>query len=202
MSLFVTFEGIEGCGKSYQSRILYKRLLKSGTPVILTVEPGGTPLGDAVRNLLKKSRFPISPAAELFLFNASRSQHVKDVIKPALEAKKVIICDRYTDSTVVYQGYGRGLDITQVKQINSIGAQGIMPDITFLLDLPVQSGLERKKNRHNDRFDAEEIAFHERIRRGFLDLAARNNKRWLVIDGLQSRKRISEIIWNKIESVL
>ncbi len=200
--IFITFEGIEGCGKSYQSKVLCRKLARYGRDALLTIEPGGTPLGNAIRNLLKKTKFRISAQTELFLFNASRSQLVDEVIGPALRSGKVVVCDRFTDSTMVYQGYGRGLDRDSVDYLNKLASSGVKPDITFLLDLPVEAGLERKKQRHTDRFDAETLDFHRRIRAGFKELAALDKDRWVVIDGLLTKKNISEIIWDKIEPFL
>jgi dTMP kinase len=197
--IFITFEGIEGCGKSYQSKTLYRKLLGSGRDVILTLEPGGTPLGNAVRNLLKKTKHAISPLTELFLFNASRSQLINDVIGPALASGKAVICDRFTDSTVVYQGYGRGLDTGSIEYLNNIASGGMVPALTFLLDLPAEAGLERKKQRHTDRFDDETLEFHRRIREGFLELAGKDMSRWVIIDGLLSKKEISKIIWERVQ---
>jgi dTMP kinase len=202
MGIFITFEGIEGCGKSYQSGLLYRQLLKSGYKTEKTLEPGGTPPGNAIRNLLKKSKHDISPMAELFLFNASRAQLVSEVIKPALDSGKIVVCDRFTDSTLVYQGYARGLDIEIVQDLNETASAGLKPDLTILLDLPVEEGLARKKARHKDRFDAETLEFHRRVREGFLELAGKEKGRWMVIDGLQPRKKIAGIIWQKVAQLV
>lgn len=202
MGILITFEGVEGCGKSYQSRALYRKLLRSGRETVLTLEPGGTPLGNAIRNLLKRPRYNISPESELFLFNASRAQLIGEVIGPALQADKIVVCDRFTDSTLVYQGYGRGLDIENVVRLNEVASSGIRPDLTILLDMPVEASLRRKTKRHNDRFDAETVEFHQRIRNGFLKLAGEKGNRWLIIDGLLSKKMISALIWEKVEQLL
>jgi dTMP kinase len=202
MGIFITFEGIEGCGKSYQSKALYRKLLRTGHDAILTQEPGGTPLGNAVRRLLKGTVHRISAEAELFLFNASRAQLAAEILWPGLEAGKIIVCDRYTDSTVVYQGYGRKLELDSIKYLNEFASGRLKPDLTILLDLPVNVGLERKKAREGDRFDAETLAFHERVRRGFIKLARQEPKRWMVIDGLLSRSAISRLIWQRVEKLL
>jgi len=203
MALFITFEGGEGCGKSVQTRALYKRLSQLAIPVLLTREPGGTPFGDRLGRWLKWGRDKdMLPLTELLLFNASRSQLVKEVIKPNLERGTIVICDRYTDSTTAYQSYGRGLDLALVKAVNSAAAQGLEPDMTVLLDMPVEAGLGRKKGKKRDRFEQEDIAFHQRVREGFLKLAVGNKNRWLVIDASQSRAKIREIIWQRVNPLL
>ena len=203
MSLFITFEGGEGCGKSVQSRALYKRLSQLAIPALLTHEPGGTPLGKKFARWLKWAQDTgISPLTELLLFNASRTQLIDEVICPELEKGKIVICDRYADSTTAYQGYGRGLDLEMVKAINNAATQEIKPNLTVLLDISVEAGLTRKKTRRQDRFEQEDIAFHQRVREGYLKLAANDPERWLVIDASQSRKKIAEIIWQKVSQLL
>jgi dTMP kinase len=203
MSLFITFEGGEGCGKSLQSRTLFRRLDKLALPVILVHEPGGTLLGQKIRFLLKKAcEIPVSPLAELLLFNASRCQLVQDVIGPALNEDKIVICDRFSDSTIAYQSYGRGLDIEAVNEINQKAVSGLKPDLTFLLDVPPNIGLSRKKAGANDRFEKEKLAFHTRVRNGFLEMAAREPGRWMIIDSQLSRSRISSLVWQKVSSLL
>ena len=145
MSLFITFEGGEGCGKSVQAKALYRRLLRLAVPVILTQEPGGTSLSRRIGRWLKWANARISPLAELLLFNASRVQLVTEVIRPALKDGEVVLCDRWADSTTAYQSYGRQLDLAAVKRINNIGTQGLKPDLTILIDVPVETGLARKK---------------------------------------------------------
>ncbi len=203
MSLFITFEGGEGCGKSVQSKTLYERLCNEGAPAILTYEPGGTPLGDEICRLLKwNTDLDITPLAELLLFNASRSQLVDKLIKPNLEEGKVVICDRFADSTSVYQGYGRGLDIEVVRTINDTATQGLHPNLTILLDLSVDTGFKRKNNNRQDRFENEDTTFHEKVRQGYLELAAEEPERWLVIDASQSKEIIADIIWRKVSQLL
>jgi dTMP kinase len=199
LSLFIVFEGVEGCGKSYQSRVLYKRLVKEGVSVILTYEPGGTKLGDKIRNILK-SRYEteMNSIAELFLINAARVQHVSEVIFPALKSNKIVICDRFTGSTLAYQGYGRELDLEAVNGINRIASADIQPDLNILLDLPAEKGLSRKHSDGNDRFEAEHISFHERVRNGYLEIAGQNPDKWMVIDARLTRDEISDIIWEKV----
>lgn len=202
MSLFITFEGGEGCGKSLQAKLLYDALCRKGTPAVLTYEPGGTPVGDEITHLLKWNADALSPLTELLLFNASRSQLIKDVITPALQAGKVVICDRFTDSTIVYQGYGRCLDLNVVKAINNAASGGLLPDLTMLLDMSPQTGLERKQAENYDRFEKEDSAFHQRVRQGFLTLAAAEPQRFFVIDAAQDKEIIAEIIWRKVNALL
>ncbi len=203
MSLFITFEGGEGCGKSVQARALYKRLTQLAIPALLTHEPGGTPLGKRVGRWLKWDKdTDISPLTELLLFNASRAQLVTEVIRPNLENGITVICDRYADSTTAYQGYGRGLDLEIVKAINDAATQELRPNLTVLLDMPAEAGLARKSAKRQDRFEQEEIAFHHRVRRGYHKLVTNNPERWLVIDASQSKRKISEIIWQRVSQLL
>jgi dTMP kinase len=203
MSLFVTFEGGEGCGKSTQSRRLYRRLLKLGIPALLIHEPGVTTLGKKIRRLLKWSnQMSISPIAELMLFNASRAQLVTEVIRPALEKGTVVICDRFADSTTAYQGYGRGLDLKIVEAANKIGVQGLAPHLTILLDMPVGEGLTRKKDEKSDRFEKETQSFHRRVREGYLTMAKAEKARWLVIDATKDKQEIANIIWQRVSRML
>jgi len=199
MALFITFEGGDGCGKSTQSRLLYNRLNKLAVPAVLTREPGGTALGDRVRRLLKRNwNKPVSSTVELLLFNACRAQLVDTVIRPALNDGTIVICDRFADSTVAYQGYGRGLDMTLIKDNNQLATGGLKPDLTILLDMPVEQGLSRKTNSENDRFESETVQFHCKVREGFLRLANDNPERWLVIDARQSKEAIRETIWHRV----
>jgi len=203
MALFITFEGGEGSGKSVQAKALYRRLAQLAIPALLTHEPGGTSLGKKLSRWLKwTDSLDISPLTELLLFNASRAQLVTKVIQPNLESGIEVICDRYADSTTAYQGYGRGLDLEIVKAINDTATQGLKPDLTILLDMPVEAGLARKRGKRQDRFEQEEIAFHQRVREGYLKLAASDPQRWLVIDATQSKEKIAQIIWQKISQLL
>jgi len=203
MSLFITFEGGEGSGKSFQAKELYRKLSQLAIPALLTHEPGGTPFGKKLGRWLKWGQgTDISPLTELMLFNASRAQLVAEVIQPGLENGKVVISDRYADSTTAYQGYGRGLDLDMVKATNSAATQGLKPDLTILLDIPAEEGLDRKKAKSRDRFEREALAFHQRVREGYLRLAADDPKRWLVIDASQSKQEIAQIIWQRVSQLL
>jgi len=203
LGLFIVFEGGEGCGKSTQARALYKRVLESGILVVLSHEPGGTSLGKEARRYLKQTReSEISPLAELFLFAASRAQLVAEVIRPSLGRGVMVICDRYTDSTVAYQGYGRGLDLDAIQAVNTMVTQGLLPDLVILLDLPVEVGLARKRSVKQDRFEREDLAFHHRVREGYLKMAAADPQRWLVVDATLPKKKVEQIIWERVKRLL
>ena len=203
MSLFITFEGGEGCGKSLQSRALYRKLSRLGVPVLLVHEPGSTALGRRISRLLKWARdTEISPFSELLLFNAARSQLVSEVIKPALKAGKVVLCDRFCDSTTAYQSFGRGLELKTVSEINELACQHLRPSLTVLLDLASEAGLARKQGGQKDRFEQEELAFHRRVQQGYLKLADSEPERWLVIDGRKAKDEIAMIIWSRVSQLL
>lgn len=196
---FITFEGGEGCGKSTQARLLYQKLQRHDIPSLLTKEPGGTPLGNKIRSVLKVKRdFTISPLSELFLFAACRSQLIQDVIGPALQAGRVVVCDRFSDSTTVYQGSGRGLDLSLIDSVNTPATGGLKPDITILLDVLPEQGLQRKRKIQQDRFDSEELSFHRRIREGYLNLAAGEPKRWLVLQAGLPISKLSQLAWEHV----
>ena len=201
--LFITFEGCEGCGKSTQSKALWKKLSLSGISADFTREPGGTVLGDEIRHVLKRKRQDnITAEAEMLLFAACRIQLVTEIIRPSLQKGNVIICDRFTDSTVAYQGYGRGIDLPTIETINELATRGIKPDLTLLLDISAQEGLNRKLTRSEDRFETEDIAFHEKVRNGYLRLAAQDPERWFVIDATLPKAKIGNIIWDKVNQSL
>jgi dTMP kinase len=202
LGLFITFEGGEGCGKSTQSRLLLKKLEQQNVPVVLTHEPGGTALGNELRKTLKRERnFSISPQAELFLLAASRAQLVAELIRPALEEGKVVICDRFTHSTTVYQGYGRGLDFTAIKMVNNMATRHLNPDLIIFLDISPEQGLARKQSL-KDRFELEDLSFHRRVREGYLKMAAAEPDRWLVIDASLPKGKIAGIIWERVSRFL
>lgn len=202
MALFITFEGGEGSGKSFQANVLFKLLARDEIPAIQTREPGGTPIGEEITKCLKWQDTPISPLAELLLFNASRSHLVETVINPALKEGKVVICDRFTDSTVVYQGFGRQLDMETIEKVNTLATGGLKPDLTILMDILPGIGLARKRGQKRDRFEKECLSFHNRIRRGYLELAAREPERWLVIDAGKSKQDIAREIWLKVRPLV
>lgn len=199
MSIFITFEGGEGSGKSTQAKALHQRLSSKGIPAVLTHEPGGTPLGNEVRRWLK-GKGEANPITELLLFNAARAQLVSHVIRPALKNGTTVVCDRFCHSTIAYQGYGRGLNLDLIAAANNIATQGIHPDLAIFLDIDVEHGLARKKLM--DRFEREELAFHQRVRQGYLEMANNDPQRWMVIDGSLPKKEIERIIWEQVEQLL
>jgi len=185
VSLFITFEGTEGSGKTSHARTLAAGLRAAGRTGIETREPGGTPAGIAIRSLLLGAEAtPLTALAELFLYCADRTEHVAEVIRPGLAAGHIVVCDRFSDSTIAYQGYGRGLELDVVRALDAHARDGLAPDLTFLLDCPVDVGLRRTKARAGatDRFEREALAFHERIRMGFRTLAAEAGERVVIVD--------------------
>lgn len=204
MSVFITFEGCEGCGKSTQAKALTRKLLALSISVVLLHEPGGTELGDRIRHLLKWAKeVPISPMAELLLFNASRANLVDEIIRPALKQGRTVICDRFVDSTVAYQGYGRGLDLGVVRSACGMATLGLKPDLTVLLDIPVEEGLRRKAAKADlDRFEQTDSSFHRRVREGYLKMAHEEPQRWLVIDGTRIKADIKSAVWQRVERLV
>ena len=185
--MFITLEGPEGSGKSTQIKRLAKRLESMGFPVITTREPGGTPIGDQIRQVLvRMENKELHPRTEILLFLAARAQLVEQLIKPALQDGKIILCDRYGDSTLAYQGYGHGLDLEKLRQMLDFATDHLKPDLTILLDLDVKLGLMRKKAEDEwNRLDAYEVLFHERVREGYLNLAREEPNRWRIVDASQ-----------------
>jgi len=208
-SLFITFEGPEGCGKTTQAQVLFHRLKAKGYPVALTREPGSTDLGERIREILLHSAdVPLSSRAEALLFAASRAQFVDEAIRPCLEAGTVVICDRYADSTLAYQGYGRELDLTALQTVLDFATGGLTPDLTLLLDLPTEEGLRRKQQNALlaglpdwDRFEQEELAFHRRVREGYRHMAA-DGGRWVIVDASQSVAAVERRIWRRVTQAL
>jgi dTMP kinase len=203
--LFITFEGGEGCGKSTQIAALKARLEAAGQTVVQTREPGGTSLGESVRHLLQHDAagHGMSPAAELLLFAASRAQHVRELIAPALAADQIVLCDRFLDSTTVYQGVARAIDAQQVEAINQFAIGSTRPDLTILIDLPPEIGLARVHARSAgqlDRMEQEAIEFFQAVRQGYLTLAAAEPQRFVVLDGSLSIERLEAQIWQKVEA--
>jgi dTMP kinase len=201
--LFVTLEGGEGSGKSSQAQALQSLLEAKGYRVAVTREPAGCELGRRVQDLLNDGSIELDPRAELFLFEAARAQHVAEVILPALASHDVVICDRFGDSSVAYQGHGRGLGLNHVRVANLIATQGLLPDLTVVLNVGVDLGLTRKKGETApDRTGGEAPDFHERVRRGYLALATEEPERFMVVDGTLPAKEITERIWQRLEPLL
>ncbi len=207
---FITFEGPEGGGKTTQAKRLLARLREAGRDVLYTREPGGTPTGEAIREILQhdKAGEPLCDQTEVFLFAASRAQLVRRVILPALERGTVVVCDRFADSTTAYQGYGRGFPVDQMLAINAFAINGAEPDATLLLDLPINLGFERVEGRQTqlfenmDRIEREARAFHERVRAGYLELASRWPERFHTIDATRTPDEVEQSVWEIVQGVL
>lgn len=208
--MFISFEGIEGCGKTTQVKRLFARLQLHRIPAIITMEPGGTRVGQHLRGILLDSEnVDITPLAELLLYSADRAQHVETIILPALNQKKWVICDRFIDAMMAYQGFARGQDKEFIKILNDKACCGIRPDITFLIDCPVETGLKRANARDEchdglykqDRFERERIEFHQAVRNGYLFLASKDPQRFKVIDGKPEEDNIEEMIFEHLGSI-
>lgn len=203
---FITFEGIEGSGKSTQIVQLANYLSAHGRSVILTREPGGTAIGDQVRKvLLDPANTALDPRAELLLYAAGRAQHLAELIRPALKAGKIVFCDRFSDATLAYQGYGRGLNLELIRSLDRIVTEGMRPDLTILLDIDAAAGLSRARGRNSRsgleaeaRFENEHLSFHERVRQGYLELAKQEPGRFRIVDASPS----PEIIQNKLRQIV
>lgn len=211
--LFITLEGGDGTGKSTQARLLADRLRNVGHAVCLTEEPGGAALGRHVRTFFEQQTLTggrsIAPEAELFLFEAARSQHVTELIRPALTKGEVVLCDRYGDSSIAYQGYGRGLDLGWIRECNAVATGGLTPALTLLFDLDTAAALARvaaahagHERRHRDAIEDEPLAFHERVRQGFLALAGAEPDRIVVIDAGAAPEAVAEQAWVHVEGAL
>ncbi len=203
--LFITFEGIEGSGKSTLLYNVAAALRRSGLDPLMTREPGGTSLGVALRKvLLNPDMERIGSIAELMLFAADRAQHVSEVILPALETGQTVLCDRYSDATVAYQGHGRGIPLDVITAVDNPARSGAIPHMTVLLDLPAETGLTRARARNNEssdksesRIDEEEMAFHRKVREGYLMLAGNEPERFLVLDALEKPDRLAELVMDE-----
>lgn len=206
--LFITLEGIEGSGKTTQIQRLSRWLLERGVDVVLTREPGGTPLADQIRKILLNpdavKTKGMTSETELFLYQTARRDHVMNVIKPALQRQRVVLCDRFTDATIAYQGYGRGLSVKGIEALNKIATGGMEPDLTFLFDLPVAAGLKRARERNNrlDRIESESKKFHEKVRQGYLTLARKDKRRIRVINADRNPGEIFDELCRQVEKIL
>lgn len=202
--LFITFEGIEGCGKSTQAKLLGEYLRREGYLTVETREPGGTPLAEKVRSvLLDRASEPIAPETEAFLIFAARRQHVMQVIEPALAEGAIVLCDRFSDSTLAYQGYARGLDLFTLRSLNRLASHAVTPDLTLVFDLPVARGLARRRaSADQNRLDREAVRFHHKVRAGFLDLAKHNPRRMKVIPAAAAQDRVARAVTQTIMPIL
>lgn len=194
--MFITLEGGEGVGKTTQQALLAERLQREGYACVSTREPGGTALGRALREILLHGD-PLTPLAELFLYAADRAEHVQKCILPALAAGQVVVCDRFTDSTLAYQGYGRGLNLEQIRQLNHLATGGLQPQLTLWLDLAPEVGLAR--SRLGDKLEQEHLEFHRRVYRGFQALAAAEPQRIVRIDAEGSPLEVAARIWSVVQ---
>jgi dTMP kinase len=201
---FVTFEGVDGSGKSTQLARVAARLAALGVDPLITREPGGTPLAERIRELLLEPTGRPGPVAEACLMLAARADLVSSVIAPALAAGRLVLCDRHADSTLAYQGYGRGLDLQELRSWNRVATQGLAPDLTLLYDLDPAAGLERRASASegSNRIDREPLEFHARVRRGFLELARREPRRIVVLDASGDPREIEERTWQAVERIL
>ena len=204
--MFITFEGGEGAGKTTQIELLRKKLIEAGHDVVTTREPGGVPEAEKIRDLLVKSDGGNwDPLSECLLFFTARRMHVETLIKPALEAGKIVISDRFTDSTIAYQGYGHGFEMDLILKTKKLSIDHFQPDITFLLDLPAVEGLQRSKRRlaeaesNEDKFENLDLSFHERLRDGFLEIAKNEPERVTVINAQDDIETISQNIWDSLK---
>jgi len=194
---FITFEGSEGCGKSTQSKMLFGYLKAKGLKVTYLREPGGVKVSEIIRKILLDCKNKISPLAETLLYMAARAQVVEEIIKPELCAGKTVVCDRFMDSTIAYQGYGLGIDIKLIKSIGNFATQGIAPDLTIFLDLPVKSGLKHRDN-CKDRIEQRSVSYHEKVRKGYLALAKGQPRRIKIVkvqeDKFKTQEKVREIV--------
>jgi dTMP kinase len=216
MGVFITFEGPEGSGKSTQARLLYERLQAYGYPVILTREPGGTRIGEMIRRILMDLRnTEMAPTTETLLFSAARAQLVSELVRPYLTTGGIVLCDRYADSTYAYQGYGLGRDLDELHAVTAVATGGLMPDLTFYLDLDVESGLQRKRSARDrtdhpdaaakpewNRLDARDLAYHQRVAAGFAELMRRDPERWRHLSAEQPVDALADAIFREVEPLL
>lgn len=201
--IFITFEGIEGSGKSTQVKILAEKLQKKGFKTVVTFEPGDTEFGSKIREILLSPSLKINPLSELLLYFADRVQHVSEKINPYISEGFIVISDRFTDSTLAYQGYGRGISLDLINNLNKILLNEFKPELTILLDLPAEQGLARNRNiNKNDKFEFEDLSFHKKVREGFLKLAALETERFIIVDATKTVEEIASEIYEKIKDRL
>jgi dTMP kinase len=195
MGFFITFEGAEGSGKTTQIQRLAASLAERGYDIVTTREPGGTPIGNAIRSLLLDPLYvEMSAASEALLFNAARAQLVHQIIRPALDAGRIVLCDRYADSTFAYQGYGRGQDLALLRLLAAFATADLRPDLTIYLDIAPDEGLRRKRSDEWNRMEEQTLAFHETVRQGYFALMAEEPQRWFLIDASQNIEQIHNVI--------
>lgn len=199
------FEGGEGAGKSIQVEILTSHLHEEGFPVVVTREPGGTRIGEQIRSIThNQENVDLDPVAEAYLMAAARAQHVAQIIEPALEAGKIVVCDRYVDSSVAYQGYGRKLGAQKIRELNELAVNGAIPDLTILLDVTPTVGIKRrlKSAKIKDRLDLQQKDFYDRVYKGYRELAEANHGRYVIIDAATSIEVVSSMVWKTVKVAL
>ena len=199
--LFITFEGVEGCGKTSQIQKTYNNLVKLGYEVVITREPGGTVVGEKIRDIILDSKHKeISALTELFLFETARTRIVEEIIAPALKKGKVVLCDRFNDSTFVYQGYAGKLDLKDIKRVDDIATSKIFPDLTIVLDISAKKGLQRAcKRSKKDRMEQKALVYHRKVRQGFLDLAKKNKTRMKIVKVVDGIDQTFKDVWKHIK---
>lgn len=200
--VLITFEGVEGSGKSTQMTRLHRSLTRQGYRVEQTAEPDGTALGHAIRRLFERPSIHPTPLGEVFLFVAARQQHVAEKIRPWLRRGRVVLCDRYTDATLAYQGYGRGVALDLIRELNLRATGGVLPDLTLLFDLPPEAGLRRIRGRRHDRFEREKLAFHRRVRRGYLEIRRAEPKRVRLIRAARPVEAVTADVTDVVQEFL
>lgn len=202
---FITFEGSEGSGKSIQAEILASHLREEGFEIVVTREPGGTRVGELIRTITHNpENVDLNPITEAYLMAAARAQHIYDVILPALKSKKIVICDRFLDSSTAYQGYGRKLGAKVIEDLNKLAVNGVEPDLTILLNVSVELGLRRRQNgmKKIDRLDLQQKDFYKRVTDGYLIIAGKHKNRIFTIDAKNSIEGIAKLIWQKVKKLL
>ncbi|EGD52987.1 thymidylate kinase [Thermoanaerobacter ethanolicus JW 200] len=199
---FISFEGIDGCGKTTQIKFLEEYLLKQGYNILVLREPGGTKVGEKVRDILLDKNNFISPVTEMLLYASSRAQLVEEKILPALEKGQIVILDRFVDSSYVYQGYARGLGIEKVKLVNEIATMGILPDVTIYIDITPEEAMKRRGKREADRLEKESWGFHKKVREGYIKLVKEFPKRFVFIDGMQELMKVHQDIIDVVKKYL
>lgn len=197
---FITFEGIDGCGKTTQMNLLTEYLKNNGYDVVLTREPGGKGLGEKIREILLNYDGEVSSNAEAFLFLADRAQNIENIVKPAVEAGKVVLCDRHTDSTIAYQGYGRGVDIERLTKLNNLATGGKKPDLTFVFDIDIETSMTRV-GKEKDRMESAGIEFFNKVREGYLDIAKQEPARVKVLDSSREIEIIHQDVVSLFETI-
>lgn len=199
--LFISFEGLEGSGKSTQVGLLGSKLKEEGYEIVVTREPGGTRIGELIREITHgRENVDLTGVAEAYLMAASRAQHVREIIKPALEANKIVVCDRFLDSSLAYQGYGRELGEETIWQLNTLAIEGVLPDLTFFLDVSPAMGFSRRNGTKKiDRLDLQQKDFYERVYEGYKKLAEKYTERFVVIDGTKPIEEVAGMVWEEVE---